>query len=225
LQQSKYLPKDKAKFDQVLDDLTSPEQGAADARSLAVNAYIQICNQNYRLAIKLYNRIESSGCSSIMVLNNRAFTYIALGRFKEAQDDLNEAVRLDPNCQAVRYNRAFLAFRMRLRGKIKAICPQSLDDVELALRLGPTTSALYRDAALLYSQAASDDQREARLEQALLYLRQAIAAGEPPTNFRLSPFLSHSLKQPTFASLTEAPPREVTRRPELRLIDPVDMVD
>jgi hypothetical protein len=91
--------------------------------------------------------------------------------------------------------------------------------------VGPTTSALYRDAAALYALAAPDDPHEARFEQALSYLRQALATGEHPTHFKLFRSLTEALKRPEFAALINAQQAQASPQPELRLIDLVELPD
>jgi serine/threonine protein kinase/Flp pilus assembly protein TadD len=225
LQQSKYLPPDQVRFDPILDDLTFTERGAADVRTLAVHAYAQLRNQKYDAAIKKYNLIHRSGYRPLMVLNNRAYGYFNTGRLREAQSDLDKAVRIDPHCQAVRYNRALVALQMRYRRKIQTIPPQALEDMEQALQLGPKTSALYRDAAMLYAQAAGHDPHHSHLDRALSHLRQAIAAGEPPARFDPFPSLAEALKHPEFVALLGSRPNQAPPQPDLRLIDPVDLAD
>ena len=224
-QQSKYLPPDQVKFEQFLSDLTSTEQGAADPRTLAVHAYVQIRNQKCRQAIKLYDRMEKSGDRSVMLLNNRGYAYMIVSQWEKARIDLDRAVQLDPRCQAPRYNRARRDMQMRLQGKTKAIPPQALEDLKQALQLGPKTSALYRDAAILYAQDALDNSHRSHYERALSYLRQAIAAGEAPAKFAPFPSLREALKRPEFASLLASPPSQAFSQPDLRLIDPVELPD
>jgi len=223
LQQSKYLPPDQVRFDQIWEDLTFTERGTADVRTLAVHAYVQLRCQEYDAAIKKYNWIQRSGYRPLMVLNNRAYGYFKVRRLKEAQNDLDKAVPLDPHCQAVRYNRALLAMRMLSLGKIQAIPPQALEDMEQALQWGPKTSALYSDAAILYAQAASEDPRHPYFERALSYLRQAIAAGEPLAHFERSSCLAEALKRPEFEHLLRSRPLQAAPQPNLRLLDPVDL--
>lgn len=225
LQQSKYLPPDQVSFDPILDDLTFTERGAADVRTLAVHAYTQLRNQKFDAAIKKYNLIHRAGYRPLMVLNNRAYGYFNTGRLREAQNDLDKAVQIDPHCQAVRYNRALVAMRMRGQGKIQTIPPQALEDMERALRLGQKTSDLYRDAAILYAQAAGDDLHHSHFERALSHLRQAIVAGEPPAKFDSFPSLAEALKHPEFELLLGGHPPRTTPQPDLRLLDPVDLPD
>lgn len=223
LQQSKYLPPDQVRFDRILDDLTFTERGAADVCTLAVHAYVQLRNQEYDAAIKKYNLLHRSGYRSLMVLNNRAYGYFNRGRLQEAQNDLEKAMQLDRHCQAVRYNRALIALQMQFQRKLPAIPPQALEDIKEALRLGPKTSALYRDAAILYAQAAGNDPHHSDSERALSYLRQALAAGEPSGKFRSSPLLREALRHPDFSDLLRSVPPQASPPPELRLLDPVDL--
>ncbi len=230
LQQSKYQPPDQEKFDQIASDLTFTERGAADERTLAVRAYLDLRNQKYTQAIQKYDQILRLGYRPIMALNNRAYGYFYTGQLREAQIDLEEAVqvasRRDQNPpQAVHYNRALVALQMRWRGTIPTIPLQALEDVEQALQLGPKTSALYRDAAILYARAADEDPRHSHFERALFYLRQAITAGERPAKFGPSPSLSEALRGPKFVTLLGSQPPPSSHQPDLRLIDPIDLAD
>jgi tetratricopeptide (TPR) repeat protein len=225
LQQSKYLPSDHVRFDSILEDLTSTEDGPADPRTLAVHAYVQLRSQKCREAIKKYNLLSHSGYRPIMVLNNRGYGYMSMLQWEKAQLDLEKAAQLDPHNQAVRYNRALVALRMRLQGKISSLPALALEDIEQALQLGSTTTALYRDAAILYAQAAQDTRQQAHFEHALFYLRQALAAGDSPAQFSPSPSLTEALKRPDFAALVNSHPAQGSPQPELRLIDPVDLAE
>lgn len=222
LQQSKYLPKDRSKLEDIRDDLTSTDQGAADPQSLAVLAYIRIRNQDFEDAIKLYDRIEPSRYRPIMVFNNRAYSNFNIRELEKAQGDLDRAVQIDRCCQAALYNRALIASRRRGPRTVPPIPPQAREDIEEALRLGPKTSALYRDAAVLYSQVAQDELDQAHLDRALSYLRQAIAAGEPQAAFEPFPALREALKLSEFSALLLAASSKPYPQQELRLIDPVE---
>ncbi len=224
LQQSKYLPPDRVQFEKIWDDLVSREQGAADAQTLALDAYIQARQQHFDKAIALYNNPALSGYRPVMVLNNRAYSYLSIGRIREAQKDLEQAVRIDPDCQAVHYNRALVAMGMRLESKLP-VSSQALEDMDQALQLGPKTPALYRDAAILYAHADSDHPHRQYLERALSYLRQAIARGESPETIPPIRSLRAALKRPDFVALVDSRPLNPPLQPELRLIDPADPLD
>jgi tetratricopeptide (TPR) repeat protein len=221
LQQSKYWPTDQEQLEQMLEriwkDLRSMERGAAPP-TLALKAYIEVRKQNYDDAIKMYKNPDLSDYRPVMVLNNRAYAYIARGKWEEAQIDLDSAVKLAPFCQAVRYNRALVALSMHEGPEKKAIPAEALEDIEQALHLGPKTSALYRDAAFLYACANSDRPHRPHFERALSHLRQAIAAGEPRE--KLPRILRKALQRPEFAPLS--PPPQAAPQPDPRLLDPVD---
>lgn len=226
LQQSKYLTPDPLLLDDVRDDLTRPQPGATDSRTLAVHAYIDLRKQRYEAAITKYNQVLQQGHRSVMVLNNRAYSYLCKGRVSEAQNDLHAAAKIEPHLpQAVLYNRALLAMRLYLQRKIQRIPPQALQDIEQALQGGAKTSALYRDAAMLYAQAAGNDPRHAHFERALSHLQQALAAGEPAVHFKASPPLMEAIKRPEFVALLGSPPPQASIQPNLQIIDPVDLPD
>jgi serine/threonine protein kinase/Flp pilus assembly protein TadD len=225
LQQSKILPKERVRFDLIWEDLVPMERGAADAQSLAVNAYFQLRKQNFDDAIAMYSNPVMSGYRPLMVLNNRAYAYMSTRRWQKAQLDLDKAVELAPKCQAVRYNRALVGLRMRLQRKIRSIPSSALDDIEQVLPSGSKNSSVYGDAAVLYAQAAQDENRPEHLELALSYLRQAIAAGENPAQFEPFPVLRAALKRPDFTPLLGNRPSERAPKAELRLLDPVDLPD
>jgi serine/threonine protein kinase/Tfp pilus assembly protein PilF len=244
LQQSKRVPSDKAKLDQVLEDLTAAEQGQADPISLAVNAYVKVRRHRYEDAIRAYKQPALASYRPVTTFNNRAFCLLSVGRWKEAQADLDEAVKVDPHCPTTYHNRAVLAFQKRINGETPVLPLQSLADVDQALQLGPPSAALYRDAALLYAQAASDEFRrgaaslnaplvtallfqrgETQRQRALFLLRQAIASGEPPVSFRRSSLLRTALERPAFAALIAEQRSQSLPQPGLRLLDPIEIPD
>jgi tetratricopeptide (TPR) repeat protein len=225
LQRSKILPADRADLEQVLSDLTSPEQGEADCQTLAVHAYAHLRRQQLEQAIKLYDRMEKLGDRSAMVLNNRAYACLGLGQWERARVDVADAVGASPHCQAAHYNRALILLHLRRQGKLKVIPPLALEDVEQVLGSGPRTSALYRDAALVYALAADDSSQLAHSERALFFLRQALLAGEEAAAFRSSPALTDALRRPDFAALVSSPAHRASPQPDLRLVDPVQLPD
>jgi tetratricopeptide (TPR) repeat protein len=217
LKQSESLSSNNDKLDRAWADLKPADDRIMDVPTLTVNAYIQCRKQNAREAIAKYNLLSASS-PSVLVLNNRAYCHLLRKNFRGARDDLEAAARCDPNCQAVFYNRALLAYNERLASSKLLLPSQALDDIDRAIHLGPQTAGLYRDAARLYDRAALDDlrripcaleapivtalhfrTREQRIARALSYSRQAITNGKP---------FDRSL--PTF---------------ELRLLDPIDLPD
>jgi tetratricopeptide (TPR) repeat protein len=224
LQQSKYLSADQVHFERIWDDLALIEQGAV-AQNLALKAYEQARKQHFDEAIAMYSNPALSGYRPVMVFNNRAYAYMGKRQWEKAQIDLDSAVQLDLHCQAAHYNRALVVLCKRLEGEIAAIPSKALKDINHALQLGPKTPALYRDAAILYAYAGNDDPHQQYLKRALSYLRQAIAGGEPPDQFQPFRPLRQALKSSDFAALLDTRLPKPSSQPELRLIDPVDLMD
>jgi serine/threonine protein kinase/Flp pilus assembly protein TadD len=243
LKQSEYQLANHDKLDQAWADLLPPGEGVLDAPALAVNAYIQSRKQNAQEAIARYNQIPA-GYQPVMVLNNRAYCYLLRKNYQEARNDLNKAAQLDPQCQAVFYNRAMLAYYERSGSPESLISSQALSDMEHAIRLGPVTPHLYRDAALLYDRASSDDlrripaaldapivsalhlqARQQRVATTLAYLRLAIASGEPPDSLLRSRRFHTAEIASMLGELSQVRPQRVLSFVELRLINPVDLPD
>jgi serine/threonine protein kinase len=203
-------------------------------------AYLQARQQNTREALMIYAQLASSGPLSAAQLNNRAYccTQLAGGPdsaklLAQAEADLDAAAALTTDYQAIYYNRATIALRKGVASW------QSLEDIERAVQLGPATPPLYRDAALLYGQAADLrrapvlldapiatalflEARPRRIERALYYARESIALGQPPRQFVLFKDL---LPRPVFRDLQRMQPGPATTSAELRLIDPADNLD
>jgi tetratricopeptide (TPR) repeat protein len=247
LKQSKTLPENQAKdkLDQAWGDIRSTTDERLDAPQLATKAYQHNRGHNPDKAILCYDLLRQTAYYPVMVLNNRAYTYIQRKEFKKARIDLDQAAQLDPNCQAVFYNRAMLACYEQMDAPSNSsLPPQALDDIERAIQLGPPSPMLYRDAALLYAQSLWLDRshalvsldtpivaafhfrmRQQRSERALAYLRQAIAEGWPFASIAKNYYFQRALRShPAFADLHQIQPRPATTPPiELRLIDPIDL--
>lgn len=242
LKASDSLPEDEArdKMDQAWNDLIHGQGGDLDAKMLEVKAYLLARQQDSRKALGIYNQLAESGHQPVALLNNRAFCSIQLSDgaarqqlLAQAEEDLENAAALSPNCQAILYNRATLALCR------EGFSRRSLDDIERAVQLGPTTASLYRDAALLYAQAADLrhvpvlldapiaaalflEARPYRIERALYYAREAIAAGQSPRQFVV---LKNLVPPPVLVELQRMQPGPRTTGAELRLIAPADGVD
>lgn len=241
LHASGHLPDDRAreKMDQAWNDLMYGRAGQMDAGLLEVKAYLLARQQNSRPALGIYNQLAAGGHRKAALLNNRAFCLLqsASGsnrdsQYAQAEQDLNEALRLTPTCAAVYYNRATLAL---CRG---SAAQESLDDIERALRLDPSPT-LYRDAALLYAQAADLrrtpvmldapiaaavflEARPRRIERALFCARQAIAGGQSPRHFAIFKKL---VPRSVLSELQQMQPGPTILSAEPRLIAPGGELD
>jgi tetratricopeptide (TPR) repeat protein len=243
LKQSKYLSSENGledKLDQVWKDL-KPQEGPLDIPSLAVRAYVQSRSQAPDLAIRKYKKIERADYRPLMMRNNRAYCYIQLREHKKARTDLNFAAQLDPNCQAVFYNRAMLALSESHNQKI-SIPARALDDMERALWLGPVTPALTYDAASLYAEAALDERRLADaywdaplvtvlhlgtsqpwVERSRSYLRQAVADGQSVNEADADLFRDALGTFLDFGNLRKDQSHPTVPAMDLHLIEPIDL--
>ncbi|HEY7328182.1 MAG TPA: serine/threonine-protein kinase [Gemmataceae bacterium] len=223
-QLSKYSALDEARIEDILDDLTFTKSGPADPITLAVHAYMDQRRGRVKMALQKYNYISRrfDDYRPMMILNNRAQCYMTNNDWDKAQSDLDLAVKLRPPHQAVHYNRVLIAKQRLNQGDTPNIPQEALDDLELALRLGPNTSVLCREAAIVYALAANKDPRHPLFERALLFLRQAITAGEDPIHFGGIAPLKEALKRPEFVTLLRSPRPEASSRPGLGLIDPIE---
>ena len=245
LQLDKECPGDKDRLDSILDDLILDSRGLTTPSNQAILGYVHIRRQNFCAAIDLYDQIIDTEYRPTMALNNRAFCCISLKRYKEAKEDLGRAEELDPNCQAVNYNRAKLAIAMRLQNKALLVTSHDLKCIEKAMQEGPRTTALFSDAALLYKFAAQDEYRrtpislDAPIIPALhLLSRQTTLDRALFFQTRINPWgqsanlpYQTSGSTPQMGSLSAsaktrfpAPFLELTKR-EIRLLDPVELVD
>jgi hypothetical protein len=164
-------------------------------------------------------------------------------------EDLNEAVQLDPSRQAIRYNRArVVLFRCSTKPALP-ISQQTLDDIDRAIQLGPTTCQLYSDAAQLYALAAREDLRRSvvaraappsfvgmplvttlqvrgqqRIESCLSHISEAIAGGCPTIQLA-HPHLRFLRSHFTFPTQLPAHPQPAAPAINLGLIEPVELPD
>ena len=196
MKQSKTLSDQKAKdkLEQAWGDFQPSDDQRMDAPTLAVRAYIDSREQHPREAIRRYEELANANYRPVSVLNNRALQLHAKKAIRQGEKRSGPGGEVDPNCQAVFYNRAMLAWYKRLDDGKSFLPSQAIDDIERALQLGPVVPGLYRDVALLYATASGDDlrhipvsleapittafqmwTREQRMERALSYLRQASA--------------------------------------------------
>ncbi len=244
LKQSKVLPDNRAKdkLEQAWTDFKPTNDNVMDVPTLAVKAYIKSREQNPLAAIAMYNQIADAGSRSVSVLNNRAYAFIQIKQFDKARNDLDEAASGNPDTQAIFYNRAMLAFYEQMDTLTPSSMPvQAVEDIERAIQLGPTTPALYRDAALLYAQTLWQDSVpvslntpivtalhlhacEQQRERALSYLRRAITDGLAPGSIMRDHRFQQVLKShPAFVDLHQIPSQRSTPSMELRLIDPISL--
>jgi serine/threonine protein kinase len=184
------------------------------------------------------------------LLNNLGFSHLQNSQIEEALLDLDEALSLDPGLRAARYNRALalLNRRVALRSWCAGFPGQALEDIRLAVRTDPVTAELAYLAGCIHAQAALDVQSLQALappgsyalgsvrgesnatvdtpaqlqDQALAYLRRAVALGRSPAGINDDPVFKPALgSRSDFQSLVKAEPGPAVPQRELRLADPL----
>jgi tetratricopeptide (TPR) repeat protein len=205
-------------------------------------AYCHARVGNPRSAILWSNAAVNGNFRTAGVLNNRGFSRLQAGKIEEALADLDEVLRYNPGLQAARYNRALTLLNGRLT--MPSRCPgfpgQALEDISLAVRTEPMTADLAVDAGRIHALAALDVQcwlglgmppwhlgvfatgaAAQLLDQALVYLRQAVALGRSPAPFVKDRVLGKFSSHPGFQTLLATAPGPAGPQRELCLVDPL----
>jgi serine/threonine protein kinase/Flp pilus assembly protein TadD len=118
------------------------------------------------------------GWTSAEVYNNLGYSERKLGRYVTARQHLDKAIALNPALGVAYYNRGLLTLMQNAADE----SPESaLTDFEHAIQFGPTSAALYFDAACMNAAAP---ERFNRHEFVVRYVRAALAAGYSPSSVR-----------------------------------------
>jgi serine/threonine protein kinase/Tfp pilus assembly protein PilF len=212
--------------------------GGAD-RLLAVNtllekeqscgptlAYLAYCDSHLRQpqgADKRGREALACGFATPAVYNNLAYSLLQRHRYDDAQRNLDEALRLDPNLQAAHLNCAHRAVRLRISDPSKSIPQDALDHLEQALCGNNQDPEMYLFGARLYALAARDDpsQEAAHKGKAIALLQEAIRRGVPAsavTEITFEGLVGH----PQFPALVSTPQGTIAAvRPSPFLVDPL----
>jgi serine/threonine protein kinase len=188
-------------------------------------------------AISDYDWVIKRGYNEAAARNNRAFSCLkrrlTAQDFKEAEQDLERAIGLDPDLLPPRYNRALLAYYRHLMAPPNELVLNgtAVADIRYVLDRSPArTRELYSDAATLYVHAilarvplslptGNGHADLVRLGPrctlpeppspalAAECVERAIAEGQPPTTFARDPFFQQSLGgQPAYEQLLRLQP-------------------
>lgn len=149
-----------------------------DGRATAALAHVVATMQeDYRLASQLYLSAVEKGCSSSVIGSNFGYCLSALGHLDQAAAPLRQACERDPELPAAHHNLARVEFRLAKHRK----CAPSIDSLTRALELGPETTQLDLDAAVIYALRAryTAEQQAHRiwLTKAFDFLDRAIEMG------------------------------------------------
>jgi tetratricopeptide (TPR) repeat protein len=205
----------------------------SDGRALACMAYIKASSKGHEEAIQLIDEAIDAGLKSARVLNNRGYSQMMLheaklhakqhqqaeSAFDAANRDFSEAIRLDLDLQAPRYNRGKLALRRVLTDLSWDIPEDMLVDMRKAVGIGPVSRALAYDAARLLGLALKD--RPELRDDVIQYLRQAIERGQDARQAGREYAFNRLKSDEGFRSLLSIQSGREQTPQELQLIDPL----
>jgi tetratricopeptide (TPR) repeat protein len=178
------------------------------------------------MAIQQYDEAVKAGFTSAGLYNDRGFSEWKTNDLEKTGQDLDTALRADPDLQAALYNRALFSLRGREPFLVGSppIPEAALEDMRRAVEIGPGDRVMYRYAAEMYAFAARDDlppDRTGRAAQSLSFLRKAYDCGEDAQSLGDLPIFKAVLSSfSEFQSLRQAPQRPLVSAKNLRLIDP-----
>ena len=117
-----------------------------------------------------YRKTVEAGFESPGLFNNLGYTYLKLGRDKEAELYLKKAIKIAPDLQAAHNN--LLLFHMQRSGRGIPITELVLEHTKQTVETAPPSAELYHRAATLFAQASKND--PSLLKRAKEYARLAI---------------------------------------------------
>jgi tetratricopeptide (TPR) repeat protein len=162
-----------ADFAQELEDKSSL-RGVLGGQIKARLGYWENCAGKHGAAVNFYEEAINDGFATAEVYNNLGYSLLeSRGPRQPVQRNLDAAVDLNPHLQAAFHNRALYYLR-RFERDGKPLSAVGIDDIQKAMRLGPESTELYRDAAFVHAAAKEHD------AEALDFLEKAIAMGQDP---------------------------------------------
>jgi eukaryotic-like serine/threonine-protein kinase len=217
---------DLIQFSRAQADFVEANKQQADGPTLARIGYCSSRLRQHEMAIKQYDEAVEAGFTSAGLYNDRGFSAWKTSDLERTRQDLDAALRADPNLQAALYNRALFSLRGRERNPLGGprIPESALQDMRQAVEVGPADRVLYWYAAKMYAYAAQDDlplDGKGRAAQSLFYLRKAYDYGENAQHLADLPVFKAVLGSfPEFQSLRQGSPRPIVPTRNLRLVDP-----
>jgi serine/threonine protein kinase len=204
-----------------LEEYTAAERLGADGRASAGAAYMLTLSSKYEDAIAAGTRALERGFRTAGVYNNIAYCQMSRTRFTAAEQNLREALALDPTLAAAHHNRLWLLRRdLSLAKTQRERLPEARAILKNALDGAPESIELHEFAAEVCAAAGA-------LEpgwdgESLNHLQRAVELGfvlpEQPTE----PKAYNRLRSdPRFDALLELQPPKVPDQPTRRLADPL----
>jgi eukaryotic-like serine/threonine-protein kinase len=146
--------------------------------------------------------------------SNLANSYTNQGRWDDAIQAATKSIELDSNSQAAFYLRA-RAILSKAMKESAFVVEQAATDIQRAIELGPTSSDLFYQAALIEVARAKGNPQH--VSMANIYLADAIRLGQSIKSIERHPWF-RNINLPLDASVAQA----TTRRAEF-LLDPLSM--
>jgi serine/threonine protein kinase/tetratricopeptide (TPR) repeat protein len=179
------------------------EKADPELEDMEVQIHLAWCRtllRKHRDAIGNYAAAEDKGANSAAFFNNYGWICCSVkeGRYRaNAEKYFTQAIDRDRHFQAAYHNRAVLIHLERALAAeaakredafiLEALKP-AIADIETAIRLGPATTELYRDAAGICAFAAEKDRnaegRKQKRERALELVQRARELGQDPEELR-----------------------------------------
>lgn len=202
-----------------LPQFLAAHQRSGNAKALAFAAYCYALTAQARTAADMGRRAIKDGADSAELRNTVGYALIQSSRPAEAIPHLDEALRLSPNMQAARYNRALARHQQTLAPGGKPDL-RTADDIKAALAAGPPSADLHFDAAQIYAVCSALD--STLCEAAIDQLCEAALAGKDPIRFRKDYFIFNKLGQhPRFQAACQTRRGPSPVKPiQLRLVEP-----
>ncbi len=194
-----------------------------DGRATVGEAHVLsvLGNDNRRAAV-LYQQAVEQGYESPIVYNNLGFCLAKAGRYSDAIAALQKATALDPLLAMAHHNLARAEFSLALQQKRS---PEA-SRVEQALRLGPETTTLDLDGAVIYvlraREAADEPARTQSLDRAFFLLDRAASRGVTPAQLAVVTSVYTALKSdPRWPHLEIRANSKFAVSPAVLLLDPL----
>jgi tetratricopeptide (TPR) repeat protein len=121
-----------------------------------------ICNyklQKFNISIELFTLLINDYGNNPAYISERGLAYFMMGRMKDAMNDFDEAVRLEPENPYRYASRAFIKDRI---GNLEG----SLSDYNMALALDPEDAISYNNRGLVEEKLGYKEKAQKSFEQA-----------------------------------------------------------
>jgi tetratricopeptide (TPR) repeat protein len=175
--------------------------------------------QCYRDAITAYQRALETGYDSPAILhNNIGYTYLLLGQVGDAEEHLEQAIRLDDTLQAAHCNMVGVFLRRAFRDS--PIPEAAFAHATKAIEIGPRTAELYYIIAALYAVAAKGN--DALVQPAIDYVAKAVESGYDPKEFTSTSAYFAIRQEPAFRDALQKPVSVRLPPKATLLVDPLD---